>query len=101
MRRTGDPQGAPRIDGEQANACAKGCDACVARAAREGTPRIDGEQANACAKGDDMNVGNVSAAPRWAVPWSVFVLAVVAAVTGGCATVQVGSDYDKSPNFAN
>jgi hypothetical protein len=66
-----------------------------------GTPRIDGEQANACAKGDDMNVRNVSAAPRWAVPWSVFVLAVVAAVTGGCATVQVGSDYDKSANFAN
>src|SRR4030081_2836030 len=38
MRCTGGPQGTPRIDGEQANACAKGCNACVARAAREGRP---------------------------------------------------------------
>jgi Protein of unknown function (DUF3300) len=32
----------------------KGCNACVARVAREGPPRIDGEQANACAKGDAL-----------------------------------------------
>jgi hypothetical protein len=38
MRCTGDPRGAPRIDGEQANACAEGCNACVARVTREGHP---------------------------------------------------------------
>ena len=38
MRRTGSARAMPRIDGEQANACAEGCDACVARAARERCP---------------------------------------------------------------
>ena len=47
-----------------------------------------------------MNARNVSAAPRWAAP--CFVLALAAALmTGGCATLQVGSDYDRSANFAN
>ena len=47
-----------------------------------------------------MNVGNVSAAPRWAA--LCFMLALAAAMlTGGCATLQVGSDFDKSANFAN
>src|SRR6267154_987390 len=38
MRRTGSPRGLHWIEGEQANACAEGCNACVARAARERCP---------------------------------------------------------------
>jgi len=52
-----------------------------------------------------MNVRKVVvAAPRWAGPWWVLALTLAAANTilaGGCATVQVGSDYDRSANFAN
>jgi hypothetical protein len=35
---TGGPRGTPRIDGERANARVTGCNACVARVAREGHP---------------------------------------------------------------
>ena len=49
-----------------------------------------------------MNVRNVSAAPHWAAPCCMFVLALTAAMSaGGCATVQVGSDYDRSASFTN
>jgi hypothetical protein len=30
----------------------QGCEACLARVTREGQPRIDSEQANACADGE-------------------------------------------------
>jgi hypothetical protein len=45
----------------------------------------------------DMNVGNVVAAPRWVFA----LLAAALTIIGGCATVQVGSDYDRSANLAN
>src|SRR3954471_19726118 len=38
MRHTADPQGLARIDGEQANACAKGWAACGTRPTRKGWP---------------------------------------------------------------
>jgi len=41
-----------------------------------------------------MNVRNVIAARLW-------VLAVTLALVTGCATLQVGSDYDRSVSFAN
>jgi Domain of unknown function (DUF4136) len=49
-----------------------------------------------------MNVRNVSGAPRWAALRWVFALTLAATITviGGCATVQVGSDYDRSASFA-
>ena len=56
MRRTGHPRGLPWIDGEQANACARGCNACVARVAREGHSGSTVSRANACARGE----------PEWA-----------------------------------
>jgi hypothetical protein len=54
-----------------------------------------------------MNVRYVSAvrlrAGRAAAQWWVLALTLIAAVitVGGCATVQVGSDYDRSASFAN
>jgi uncharacterized protein DUF4136 len=50
-----------------------------------------------------MNVRNVVAAPRWAAPRWVFALTLAAAIVliEGCATLQVGSDYDRSASFAN
>src|ERR1700736_1917583 len=38
MPRTDVSQETSRTDGEQANACARGCNACVARVTREGHP---------------------------------------------------------------
>jgi hypothetical protein len=46
-------------DGEQANACAEGCNACVARALPRGMPWTDGEQANACAEGGRYDHRNI------------------------------------------
>jgi uncharacterized protein DUF4136 len=55
-----------------------------------------------------MSVRNVVVAvPRWAAPWWVFALTLAAAVVltgaliGGCSTLQVGSDYDRSASFTN
>src|SRR5260370_11040311 len=53
MRGTGGPRGTPRIDGERADARAKGCGHARTGDPR-GTPRIDGERADARAKGDSM-----------------------------------------------
>ena len=50
-----------------------------------------------------MNVRKVAGAPRRAaLGWvSALMLAVAVTIIGGCATVQVGSDYDRSASFAN
>jgi len=55
-----------------------------------------------------MNVRNLSVAPRWATShWRtsywIVMLAIASVLTamGGCATVQVGSDYDRSASFVN
>jgi catechol 2,3-dioxygenase-like lactoylglutathione lyase family enzyme len=77
ISRTGNAAAVPRIDGEQANACAEGC-GYTRTGNAVALPRIDGEQANACAEGETValpvlgsiaqisrTVSDIQKAERW------------------------------------
>src|SRR6202011_626980 len=86
MRCTGGPRGTPRIDGEQAEACAKGCNACVARVAREGHPGSTVSRRGAAQKETSpMQAATTSIAGRPA-----FVLEVLGAAAVYFVTARLG-----------
>jgi hypothetical protein len=77
----------PWIDGEQANACAKGCVACDARAAREGCPGSTVSRQTPAQKENDMKPDTASEAsndlrnPLWILAYGMAAFfATVAAV---------------------